>query len=150
LSSESSICPIDWRPSGQLQAGLGALAALAAGSAWLGALPTSARLAVSALALAYGVWLIRRERLRAPCSVQLDAAGDGLALVFAGRIQRLSARQIRVRGPLASLSGRDDRGRPVHLDWYPDTLPAAARRQLRLAAGKTVAETAPGLATMPG
>jgi toxin CptA len=38
------------------------------------------------------------------------------------------------RGPLAFLFWRDRQGRPQRLSWWPDTLPAASRRELRLAA----------------
>jgi toxin CptA len=127
--------------------GLGALAAL---SIWLSALPWSARLPLCALALGHGVWLSRREARRPCCCVQLDEAGNGLALVFADGAHRLSERQVHFRGPLARISGLGQDGRRRHLAWWPDTLPAAARRRLRLADGKSNEESGPALATMPG
>jgi len=52
------------------------------------------------------------------------------------------------RGPLAFLRWRDAGGRVRRLTWWPDVLPAAARRELRLAAlegsgAATVASMAP-------
>jgi toxin CptA len=38
------------------------------------------------------------------------------------------------RGPLAFLRWRDSDGRMHRLAWWPDVLPVAARRELRLAA----------------
>lgn len=49
--------------------------------------------------------------------------------------QRVHEPTLSWRGPLALLRWRDRRGRRHSLGWWPDTLPAAARRELRLAAG---------------
>jgi toxin CptA len=41
--------------------------------------------------------------------------------------------QLQWRGPLAFLRWRASHGGGGHLDWWPDTLPAVQRRELRLA-----------------
>lgn len=50
------------------------------------------------------------------------------------------------RGPLAFVRWRDPSGRIRRLAWWPDTLPPAARRELRLAAPG--GEAAPRTASM--
>jgi toxin CptA len=49
--------------------------------------------------------------------------------------QPLDKAEVQWRGPLAFLVWWDRQGRPQRLSWWPDTLPAASRRELRLAAG---------------
>ena len=51
--------------------------------------------------------------------------------------QRLANARLQWRGPLAFLQWRDGR-RLRGLSWWPDTLPPAARRELRLASGRPV------------
>jgi toxin CptA len=150
LSSESSNCRIDWRPSALLCRALLGLGMLAALSLCLSALPLAVRLPLALIALGHGGWLARREALRPACWLQLDAEGSGLALVYADRVERLSQRQVHLRGPMARVSGVAGDGRRRHLLWWPDTLDAASRRRLRLAAGKSIEESGPALATMPG
>ena len=150
MSSESSNCRIEWRPSALLCRALFGLGVLAALSLSLSALPLGARLPLALLALGHGGWLAQREAQRRACYLQLDAEGTGLALVFADRVERLSQRQVHIRGPLARVSGVSGDGRRRHLLWWPDTLDAASRRSLGLAAGKSIEESGPALATMSG
>ena len=48
--------------------------------------------------------------------------------------RRAEAVQLHWRGPLAFLTWADAQGHRQRLAWWPDTLPRAARRELRLAA----------------
>ncbi len=77
-----------------------------------------------------GFRLARREAARPVCLWVFPAEGrvtvDGVPV----REPRLVW-----RGPLAILYWRDGKGVRRTLGWWPDTLPAAARRELRLAAG---------------
>jgi hypothetical protein len=111
---------------------LGLIGLLAALSLQLSALPMPVATPLSVLAIAYTFFLIRLELARESFSF-VWAGGDADAtLNFASRIQSLSGPRLSIRGPLASLQGRDDTGRKqLHL-WWPDTLSSAGRRQLRL------------------
>lgn len=133
-SSASSGCRIDWRPSRWLALALIALGAMAAASVWLSALPGSVRLPAATLALLQGLRLAVRERIRPPWTLAWDG-GDAPAYLV-GRQGRVALSQVRVsfRGPMATVTGTDGRGRRRRLVWWPDTLAAGARRQLRLAA----------------
>ena len=150
LSSESSSCLIEWRPSRLLCSALVCLGALASISLWLSALPLFAKTPLALFALGYGLWLARREARRRIFSLRLTTDGGGLVMIYADRSQPLSAPVVLVRGPLACVSGRDEDGRTRRLLWWPDTLPAQSRRALRLASGKRIGESGPALATMSG
>src|SRR5436190_12731610 len=76
LSTGSSSCRIDWRPSRLLCASLAALGLLAALSVALSDLPIAGKSALSALALVYGLWLARREWRRPACALEIDVAGQ--------------------------------------------------------------------------
>ena len=150
MSSESSSCLIDWRPSRWLRSALIGLGMLAAVSLWMSALPLLARAPLALLALAYGPWLAAREARRPACTLRLASDGVGLVMLLADRSLRLSAPTVLVRGPLACVSGTDEDGRRQRLLWWPDTLAAPSRRQLRLASGRQIGESGPALATMSG
>ncbi len=111
------------------------LGGLAAVSLWLSALSQWISVPASLLALGYGVWLSRREFRREPFVLVWRGGDSEAVLNFAGRTQSWSAPQVQLRGPLASLSASDEQGRRRRVHWWPDTLPPAARRALRLAAG---------------
>lgn len=112
--------------------GLGGLAAV---SLWLSALSRWAAVPAGLMALAYGFWLVRREFRREPFVLAWRGGDSEVELNFAGHTQSWSAPQVHLRGPLVSLSARDEQGRRRRVHWWPDTLPPAARRALRLAAG---------------
>jgi toxin CptA len=142
-SNESLTCRIDWRPSRLLMAALGLLTALAMVSAWLSAL--SAWLAWPAMAacLAHGLRLIGRELARPAGMIHLTGEAGVAHLNFAGGAESWTQVRVNFRGPLASLTGRDATGRMRRCLWWPDTLPAPARRQLRLVAGRLPAPVSP-------
>ena len=80
-------------------------------------------------ALAHGEASARRVRRQAPRQLSWAPGGrphlDG---------QRLDDAEVHWRGPLAFLIGRTAQEGVVRLAWWPDTLPADARRELRLVA----------------
>lgn len=128
-SSASATCRCDWRPSRQLTLTLILLGVLAALSVLASAMPRPAAWPLAAAALGWGPWSARRYRRAAPrrlCWIAGRAPEiDGVAAPGA---------VLRWRGALAFLRWRDADGRTRRLAWWPDTLPAAARRELRLAA----------------
>lgn len=140
-SSASAICQLEWRPSKALTGGLRLLGVLAALSTLACAMPRILAWPMASLAIAYGEWLARRYR-RLPSRRVSWLAGrppelDGVVLQQA---------RLDWRGPLAFLRWRDGDGRPRRLAWWPDTLPRAARRELRLVAA--VAPHAPSTPSM--
>ncbi|CAN5709913.1 hypothetical protein BH23PSE2_BH23PSE2_09740 [soil metagenome] len=80
--------------------------------------------------LAYGAALARREWRRP--QIELAFSGDKSPILVDG--EPVAEVLLRWRGPLAFLRWRDSNGRRHRLVWWPDTLPAATRRELRLAA----------------
>lgn len=132
-SSSSSTCRIDWRPSRWLACALLALGTAAALSLWLSALPLAVQLPGMLTALVAGAHLARRHRALPALAVDW-LGGDEPAWVTGPRgVVRLDRIVVGMRGPLATLAGTDARGRRQRLGWWPDTLDAAGRRQLRLA-----------------
>lgn len=138
-----------WRPSRWVLGALLALTLLAPLAVLQSALPRGLAWPASVVALGYGVWLLRREASQAarlvlvPTGIVpvtlLDLGLDGMHLEgaqlegpqFEGR--ELDDVQLCWRGPLAFLRWSDDRKRTRHLVWWPDTLPATQRRELKLA-----------------
>ncbi|MBP6597405.1 MAG: hypothetical protein KA196_07800 [Arenimonas sp.] len=110
------------------------LALLSAASLWLSGAPAALKWLGGSLALGHGLRLARRERRRPALS--LAWAGGAAPATLSGGGFRLDLAGVRVqqRGGMAVLWGRDSRHRCHRLVWWPDTLPPAARRQLRLAA----------------
>jgi toxin CptA len=105
-------------------------------------MPRTAAWPLAVAILIYGGGLARRE-WRRPRRELVFPHGDAPVLVD-GRPARDVALQW--RGPLAFLRWRDEHGRLHRLAWWPDTLPPARRRELRLAAAAR--EAAPGRASM--
>ena len=132
LSNVLPICRIDWRPSRGLAIALAMLGLLTALSLALSALPISMAIALGVGAMVYSTFLIRQELQQEPF-VLVWAGGESAGVLnFASRTQSLSGPSLSFRGPLVSLRGLDDSGRRQRYMWWPDTLPSAARRQLRL------------------
>ena len=80
-------------------------------------------------AMGWAIFDARRYRTL-PARQLVIPAGRGVATCDGERIDAL---QIRWRGPLAFPHWRDPRGRRQRASWWPDTLPAGMRRELRLA-----------------
>lgn len=133
-STSSSTCRIDWRPSRWLAVALVGLGLMAALSLWLSELPWALALPGSLLAVGEGLRLSRRHLALAP--ITLDWLGGDAPAYLTRRdgLVRLDGATVRLRGPLATLAGKDALGRTHRLAWWPDTLHAGDRRQLRLAA----------------
>jgi toxin CptA len=135
LSSESSSCRIDWRPSRLLCVALAGLGVLGALGLALSALPVALKWPLAALALARGLHLARREWRRAPAELVFDIDGGEAVIRSLGRSERIAGAQLALRGVLATLAWRDEAGRRRALCWAADTLPVSARRALRLRFG---------------
>ena len=137
-SPPSGTCRIDWRPSRWPLLALLLLAVAAPASVMASALPEAQRRPLAALAGLWALLLAGREHRAIPCLLDWPggraparlhpAGGDGAAAVM------LRGVQVEFRGPLVCLVGRDDAGCTRRLVWWPDTLPAEARRRLALAA----------------
>ena len=128
-SSASAGFRSDWKPSAILCAAL-ILLGLCAGLSLLASdLPRGFAWPAALVAAGWGAWIARCESCRTPIGIRWRA--DGILLVEG---ERVDAAELHWRGPLAFLSWRDVAGRRRRLAWWPDTLPATARRELRLAA----------------
>ncbi|MDR7068921.1 hypothetical protein J2X02_001772 [Pseudoxanthomonas japonensis] len=131
-SNGSVNCRLEWRPSRLLQALLILLGVLGALSVLASEMPRPFALPIAIAALGCGAWQARREGRK-----------PRLAFWFPGNDRPPTAdgapmRDTRLhwRGPLAFLRWREQPGGHWrHAAWWPDTLPAAQRRELRLAAG---------------
>ncbi|MDH5824362.1 hypothetical protein QFW77_15420 [Luteimonas sp. RD2P54] len=108
---------------------LAAMALLAPLAVLASELPPTAAWPLALAALAHGILLLRREARRPGCVCVFG--GDGRVWLDGAAVDRA---WLRWRGPLAFLECRDGRGRVRRLAWWPDTLPPARRRELRLAA----------------
>ena len=124
-------CRLLWRPSRLLSAALIALGLAAAFSVVASELPLPASLPLAAMALAWAGWSARREARRPPRPLVI---AGGRATLAAAPISDL---RLHWRGWLARLDFTGSDGRRRRLLWWPDTLDAAGRRELRLAVAVT-------------
>ncbi|KAF1707800.1 hypothetical protein [Pseudoxanthomonas sacheonensis] len=131
LSSASASCRLEWRPSRWLIGALLALGLLAALAVLTCGMPRSAAWPLAVSALAYACWRARRES-RLPSHALFLPGNESPATLDGLPIEQA---RVQWRGPLAFLLWQDRLGRPQRLSWWPDTLPPARRRELRLAAG---------------
>jgi toxin CptA len=106
------------------------LAVLAPWAVLASEMPRPAAWPLAGIACASGLWLARREA-RKPARLLSWPSGDAPVLLDG---EPLRQAELHWRGPLAFLRWRGHGGRAGRLDWWPDTLPAAQRRELRLAA----------------
>lgn len=107
---------------------LSLLAVLAPLSVLASDMPRPLAWPLAGLAAGWGLLAARRERRRPPQVLLLSpvpgqATLDGVPLAEA---------TLAWRGPLAFLRWRDAAGRRGRLAWWPDTLPPAQRRVLKL------------------
>ncbi|MEO5962982.1 MAG: hypothetical protein ABIO75_03770 [Thermomonas sp.] len=93
-------------------------------------LPRAWAWALTLIVAVLAVFEAVRHRARRPC-VLVIPIGYGQPTCDG---QPMLLLEIAWRGPLAFLCWRDADGRRRHLVFWPDTLPCASRRELRLAA----------------
>ena len=129
-SSASAPCRLERRASPLLIAALLALAVAAAFAVLVSEMPRVAAWPLALAALAHGAWLAWREARMVPGEFVVPHA-DARATVDGKVVDDLV---VRWRGPIASVQWRDGDGHRRRHVFFPDTLPAARRRELRLAA----------------
>ena len=107
---------------------LGILAAL---SILVSEMPRLAAWPLALSALVFGLWWAWRES-RSPAR-EFFFPGNDLSVTLDG--VPIESVEVQWRGPMAFICWQERHGRRRRLSWWPDTLPAARRRELRLAAG---------------
>jgi toxin CptA len=120
----------EWRPSRWLVAAQALLGVLGGVSVLISGMPGPWAWIMASAALGWGLVSARRCSRRRPRLLAWSADATQPALDG----QLLADARLHWRGPLAFLCWREG-GRRHHLSWWPDTLPPAQRRELRLAAG---------------
>lgn len=142
-SSVSAPCRLEWRPSRWARWALAGLVPCLWFSLYVSAMPGWGQAAIGIVA---GILALREARAmsRRPPHRFLLPWGRAPACVDGRPVADL---RIEWTGPLARVSWRrGPRGRRGVLFW-PDTLPPAQRRELRLAArGRVVSSSRPGMA----
>jgi toxin CptA len=118
-----------WRPSRWLVAAQALLGVLGAVSVLSSGMPGPWAWIMASAALGWGLVSARRCSRRRPRLLAWSA--DAIQPTLDGQL--LAHARLHWRGPLAFLSWREG-GHRNHLSWWPDTLPPAQRRELRLAA----------------
>jgi toxin CptA len=126
----SASCRLEWRPSRWIGAVVWILGLLGVVSLSGSALPTWAGAGLSVLVLGYAGWSARRY-LRQPVRTLVIPGGMLVPMLDGVPLSRFS---LHWRGPLAFAAWQDVQGAGGHLVWWPDTLSARQRRELRLAA----------------
>lgn len=109
------------------------MAGLAAFSAIASDLPRAVAWPLAVVALGHGLRLAWRERRKPARAVVISE----VAIVSIDGV-RVEGFAVQWRGPLAFAHWQDRAGATQRLDWWPDTLPSASRRELRLAAAAPV------------
>ncbi len=138
----SASCRLEWRPS-MLQEAMLCLLGLLAVVAILGsALEPPFSVPLSLLVAGYTGRSARSGRRRPPRQLVIPA-GESPATLDGLVLERL---HVQWRGPLAFLAWQDASGQRGDLVWWPDTLDARQRRELRLAADNAV--VSPAVATV--
>jgi toxin CptA len=129
-SSASAPFRLEWRPSRWLSSALLVLTLAAPLAVLVSEMPRAAAWPLAVAAAVHGLCLLWREHRRA--RPVLAFRGEDAVVEVDGAA--VTATEVCWRGPLAFVSWRDGHGRRHRLSWWPDTLPAASRRELRLAA----------------
>ncbi len=132
-SAASWTCRIDWRPSRWLCVALVALGLMAALSLLASQLPLLAKVPAALLAAAQGFRLARHQAGRPPLSLDWLGGDEPAWVTGPSGVQRLDRVRVSLRGPLATIAYTDASGRVQTLAFWPDTLAASGRRQLRIA-----------------
>jgi toxin CptA len=110
--------------------------AVLAAVAWqLTAMPTRWATVAGLAGLGWAARRVRRDLAEPACEVTWRG-GDDAAITGPGGTCVLANVTVRWRGALATLDGVDAAGKLRRLAWWPDTLPPAPRRALRLATGR--------------
>ena len=130
MSSASSRCRIEWRPSRTLCAGLLLFSFLAAFAVLASEMPRPAAWPLALLVIVHGAGMAWRQ-MRQPRR-RFEFAGQDRPVRLDGR--QVGDASVTWRGPLAFVCWRDPGGAWRTLAWWPDTLDRAARRELRLTA----------------
>jgi len=113
-----------------LTATLLVLAVAAAFAVLVSEMPRIAAWPLALAALVHGTWQAWREARR-PCGGIMISAGEARSTVDGRAVEAMT---LSWRGPIAFLRWRDGDGRIGRRVFWPDTLPIAQRRELRLAA----------------
>jgi toxin CptA len=92
-------------------------------------IPRPAAWTLAVIALVRAAWSAWRESRRPARQLEIGPGPRSARLDG----QPLAMATIQWRGPLAFLHWRDQAGQTGRLAWWPDTLPPAKRRELRLA-----------------
>ena len=130
-SSNASVsCRLEWRPSRWVAGALVLLAVLATVSVLASEMPRLAAWPLVIVLILHAGLQVRGYR----CTPRHDFVfpGNDLAVLLDG--QPVDAVEVQWRGPVAFITWKDRNGRRRRLSWWPDTLPTARRRELRLAA----------------
>ena len=130
LSSGSPACRLEWRPSRWLLASIALITLLAVLSLHASDMPGWLAWLLSGPVLFLGFRTLTKEWHRPP--VLLVFRGRDLPVLVDGQAARDLV--VQWRGPLAFVRWRDADSLTRRLSWWPDTLPPARRRELRLAA----------------
>ena len=129
-SPGSAPCRLEWRPSRWLLALLALISGLAPAAVLGSDLPGAWAWPLAAAAACRGFWLLRREAARPHRRLVLAGHAGGADSLDG---EHLHDCRVRWRGPLAFVHAVQADGRHARLVWWPDTLPAPLRRELRLA-----------------
>ena len=130
-SSTSVSYRLEWRPSRWVTGVLSLLGVLAAFSILASEMPRLAAWPLALSALAYGQWRAWRESRSS--AHEFFFPGNDLPVTLDGTL--IESVEVQWRGSLAFVRWQARDGQSRRLSWWPDTLPAAQRRELRLAAG---------------
>ncbi len=142
-SSASATCRLEWRPSTLITIWLVSLAVLSPISLLASGLPRWLAWPLAVIAMLHALREAQRHRV-SPRRVLL-IVGEGPLQVDGAPAE---CWRLRWRGPLAFLSWRDALGGRHALSFWPDTLPKAQRRELRLATpGEVSISPTVGMAT---
>lgn len=147
-STASPVYRIDWRPSLALSVALPMLGLLAVLALQLTALPGPLAWLGGTAALLESLRLSRQHWRQPACRIVWAGCGKPALVqwpLFESQIiasmeiqQPIDSISVHLRGPIAVMTGLDERGRQRRWVWYPDTLCPVTRRALRLAASAPV------------